>query len=157
MTPGTGGGCIVTASQGGNTNYEPAPNVARAFTIAAAGQTITFAALPDRTFGDPPFTVTATASSGLAVRFSATGGCALAGDVLSITGAGSCGVTASQPGDANYLPAPDVTQGFAIARAAQTIAFGALPSRRLGDPPVRSRPWRRPACRLRSAPPAPAR
>ena len=25
VTPGTGGGCIVTASQGGNTNYEPAP------------------------------------------------------------------------------------------------------------------------------------
>jgi hypothetical protein len=136
VTPGGGGSCVVTASQGGNADYEPAPDVARAFTIAAAGQTITFAALPDRTFGDLPFTVTATASSGLAVRFTATGGCAVAGDLVSITGAGGCSVTASQPGDANYLPAPDVTQGFAVARAAQTIDFGALPSFRLGDPPM---------------------
>ena len=136
VTPGNGGGCLVTASQGGNTDYEPAPDVARAFTIAAAGQTITFAALADRTFGDPPFGVTATASSGLAVRFSAAGGCALTGDVLALTGAGGCRVTASQSGDANYLPAPDVTQAFAIARAGQTIAFDTLPSRRLGDPPL---------------------
>jgi beta-lactam-binding protein with PASTA domain len=32
------------------------------------------------------------------------------------TGAGSCTVTASQPGDANYNAAPDVSRTFSIAR-----------------------------------------
>ena len=135
VTPGNGGGCVITASQGGNADYEPAPDVARAFTIAAAGQTITFAALPNRTFGDPPFAVTATASSGLAVSFSATGSCAAEGNTITVTGAGGCSVTASQAGDANYLPAVDVTQAFSIGRAGQTLAFDPLPSRRLGEPP----------------------
>jgi chitinase len=34
-----------------------------------------------------------------------------------LTGAGSCTVTASQPGDANYDVAPDVSRTFSIARA----------------------------------------
>ena len=34
-----------------------------------------------------------------------------------LTGAGSCTMTASQPGDANYNPAPDVSQTFSIAPA----------------------------------------
>jgi len=34
-----------------------------------------------------------------------------------LTGAGSCTVTAAQPGDANYKPAPDVSRTFSIARA----------------------------------------
>jgi len=135
LTLGGGGSCTATASQAGNADYEPAADVARAFGVARAAQTITFAPPPGRTFGDPPFTVTATASSGLPVSFSGTGNCVLAGDVLTITGAGSCAVRAAQGGDANYLPASDVTQAVAIARAAQTITFGPLPSRRLADPP----------------------
>ena len=135
VTPGNGGGCVITASQGGNADYEPAPDVARAFTIAAAGQTITFTVLPNRTFGDPPFAVTATASSGLAVSFSAAGRCAAEGNTITVTGAGGCSITASQAGDANYLPALDVTQSFSIARSGQTLTFDPLPSRRLGEPP----------------------
>jgi hypothetical protein len=51
-----------------------------------------------------------------------------------ITGAGSCTIAASQPGDANYGAAPGVSQTFTIARASQSITFGALANRRLGDP-----------------------
>jgi hypothetical protein len=134
--PVGGGSCVITASQGGNADYEPAADVARTFVIAAAGQTITFAPLPDRTFGDAPFSPAATASSGLPVSFGVLGGaCALAGAGVTITAAGACTVTASQGGDANYLPAPSVSRAFVIARAGQTIAFAPLPSRRLGDPP----------------------
>ncbi len=130
-----GGGCTVTASQGGNADYEPAADVARAFAVVPAGQTIAFATLPGRTFGDPPFTLTATASSGLSVSFGVTGGCSLDGNSVTITAAGSCSATASQPGDATYRPAPDVTNAFTIARAGQTITFDSLASHRLGDPP----------------------
>ena len=132
----TGGGpCTVTASQGGNADYEAAPEVSRSVAVARAAQTITFGPLPARAFGDPPFTVTATASSGLAVALRVSGNCLGNGDVVTITGAGACAIAASQPGDANYLPAREVTQTVAIARATQTISFGPLASRRLADPP----------------------
>lgn len=129
------GSCTLTASQAGSANYLPAPDVAQSFLVTRASQTITFAALPDRTLGDARFTVAATASSGLPVGFSAAGACTVTGSTVTITGAGSCTVTASQPGDATYDPAPEVPQTFAIARAAQTIGFGPLPDRTFGDPP----------------------
>jgi probable HAF family extracellular repeat protein len=123
----TGAGpCTITASQGGDSNYNAAPDVARSFNIAKANQTINFGALSDKTFGDADFSVSASASSGLAVGFSASGNCTVSGSTVHITGAGSCTVTASQPGNTNFNAAPDVPQSFQIAKANQTINFGAL-------------------------------
>src|SRR5207247_2335776 len=52
---------------------------------------------------------------------------------VTITGAGSCTITASQAGDTNYNAAPNVPQSFTIAKADQTITFGALAARTYGD------------------------
>lgn len=78
-------------------------------------QTITFAALADKTFGDPPFTVSAIASSGLPVGFTASGNCTVSGSIVTLTDAGACTLTADQAGDANFNPAPGVAQSFTIA------------------------------------------
>jgi serine protease AprX len=115
------GSCTVTASQGGNANYNAAPDVPQAFTIAKADQTIDFGALADKTYGEPDFDVAATSSSGLPVSFGAGGNCTVAGSTVHITGAGSCVIAASQGGDDNYNAAPDVTQPFSIAKAALTV------------------------------------
>jgi hypothetical protein len=112
----------VTASQPGDTNFAAAALVSQTFAIAKASQTITFGALADKTYGAADFTVTATASSGLAVSFTAGGSCAVVGATVHLTGAGSCAVTGSQPGDANYSAASDVTRSFAIARPPLTPA-----------------------------------
>jgi len=80
-------------------------------------QTISFAALAARTYGDPDFAVDATASSGLPVTLSANGNCTASGVTIHLTGAGSCTVTATQPGDSNYSAAPAVMQTFAVAQA----------------------------------------
>ena len=117
------GTCTITASQAGDGNYNPAPNVVRSFSISASNQTITFAALPDKTFGDADFTVSATASSGLAVTFTAAGSCTVTGSTVHITGAGSCTITASQAGNANFNPAPDVSRTFAIAKEKTTTTY----------------------------------
>ncbi len=111
------GSCTVTASQPGDADYNPAPDVSRTFAIARAGQSITFGPLAGKTYGDPDFSVSAAASSGLAVSFNASGRCTLGGVTMHLTGAGSCTVTASQPGDANYNPAPDLSRTFSIAPA----------------------------------------
>ena len=94
------------------------------FQIDGLNQTISFGPLADKTFGAPPFAVSATASSGLPVSFAASGNCTVTGDVVTITGAGSCTITASQAGDANYSPALDVTQTFSILRAPVTATAG---------------------------------
>src|SRR5438445_2172959 len=78
---------------------------------------IAVGALALKTFGDPDFTVSATASSGLSVSFSATGNCTVSGNTVHITGAGSCTITASQAGDSNYNAATSVDQSFTVARA----------------------------------------
>jgi hypothetical protein len=133
------GSCAITASQAGNTTFNPAPPVTQSFHIANAksSQTIDFPALADKTFGDPAFAVSASASSGLPVSFSAAGNCTVAGNVVTLTGAGSCSITAAQDGDSSYLPAAPVTQTFQIAnpQSSQTIDFPALTDKTFGDPP----------------------
>jgi hypothetical protein len=114
----TGAGfCTITASQAGNATYAPAADVSRTFTIAQASQTISFGALADKTFGDPDFPVNATASSGLPVSFAATDNCTVSGNIVHLTSAGQCTITASQGGNTNYKPATSVPQSFTINSA----------------------------------------
>jgi hypothetical protein len=116
MASGTGT-CTVTYSQTGDTNYNAAPNAVESTAAQKASQTINFGALSDKTFGDPDFSVVATATSGLPVTFGAAGNCTVSGNLVHIAGAGSCTVTASQVGDANYSAAASVPRGFSIAKA----------------------------------------
>ena len=111
------GSCAIKADQIGNDRYTAAPQVIRTFTIAFASQTITFNALVTRTYGDPDFTVGATASSGLAVSFAAAGACSIAGSSVHIVAVGTCDITASQGGNGRYSPAAPVTRSFAIVYA----------------------------------------
>jgi hypothetical protein len=93
-------------------------------TVNPANQTINFAALPNKTFGNADFTVSATSSSGLTVSFGATGNCNMASaTTVHITGAGSCTVTASQAGNSNYNAAPNVGRSFSIAKATTTTTI----------------------------------
>jgi len=133
----TGAGfCSVTASQAGNDIYNPAPNVTRYFLISKLTQTITFDPLPDVVFGVAPITLDATASSGLPITYNAAGKCTVSGDTLTITGVGTCVVTARQPGDADYFAAIPVIRTFKIAKAPQTITFDPLADMTYGDGPI---------------------
>ena len=115
----------------------------KTFTVSAtkAPQSITFAALGNKTFGDPPFTVSAIGGgSGNSVTFSvgATDNCTSSGtngSTITLTGAGTCTVTANQAGNASFDPALPVSWTFSIARASQTIAFGTLSGKTFGAAP----------------------
>ena len=102
-------------------------------TVAKRDQTITFDALPNKTFGNADFTVSAAATSGLTVSFAADGQCTVSGTTVHLTGAGSCTITASQAGDGVFNAAPSVQRTFQIAKADQTITFGVLSDRTFGD------------------------
>ena len=117
MTTGTGT-CTLKYDQAGDSNYNAATQVTESITPQKANQTITLGALTNKTFGDPDFNVSGTASSNLALSFTAGGQCTVAGNTVHLTGAGSCTITASQAGNADYNAAPDVQRSFNIGKAA---------------------------------------
>ena len=79
-------------------------------------QTISFDPIPDKLTTDVPFDLTATASSGLPVSYSIVSGPAsVSGNTVTLTGSpGTVLVRASQSGDSDYLPAPEVDQSFNV-------------------------------------------
>ncbi len=134
----TGAGTVtVRATQSGDTNWNAASPVYQFFNVAKANQTITFNTLPDKTYGDAPFTLSASASSGLAVSFSVVSGPAtVSGSTLTLSGVGTVTVRASQPGDTNWNPATPADQPFTVAKGSQTITFGPLGDKNYGDAPL---------------------
>jgi hypothetical protein len=128
----TGAGTVVvTASQTGNTNYLAATPVSQTIVVSQASQTITFTGLPSATTYTSPnatYTLNASATSGLPITYGVTGPATVSGTTLTITGAGTVVVTASQPGNTNYLAATPVSQTIVVSQASQTIAFTGLPS-----------------------------
>src|SRR5277367_5151003 len=125
MTSGTGT-CTLTASQAGNTNYGPAPNVVRTVTASLASQAIAFAAPASPAAYNSTFAVSATSTSGLTVTIAASGVCSISSGTVTMTsGTGTCTLTASQTGNANYSAAVNVVRTVTAALVSQTIAFAA--------------------------------
>ena len=97
-------------------------------TTPKLSQTISFGAIAAKTYGDAPFALDATASSGLAVSYASsnTAVATISGNTVTVVGAGSATITASQAGSANYDAATDASQTLTVGKAAQTITFGAI-------------------------------
>lgn len=100
-------------------------------TVTLANQTITFGTLGATTYGSADFTLSATASSGLAVTFSSqtTGRCTTAGTngaTVHSAAAGTCTIRATQEGSSNYNAASAIDQSFSITAKALTIATPAV-------------------------------
>ncbi len=195
------GEVIITASQAGNANYEPAADVMRSFTISETSAEVFLSGLEQTYDGSPKIVSASTnppelevaltyngsatppsqagtyvvqaaitsnpnyhgsatgvlivnkatqaldfpapagqlasavlplaaagGASGNAVVFAVASGPAMItnDNLLSFTGAGVVEITASQAGDDNHLPAPDVTRSLAVSKAPATIALQGL-------------------------------
>lgn len=97
-------------------------------------QLVSFAPLSNHLYGDPPFKLSATTSSGRAVVYAVNGPAVIVHDTLRITGAGMVTVTASQPGDSVYNAAMPVVRSFSVAKAFQTVTFDSIPAQSYGQP-----------------------
>jgi hypothetical protein len=87
------------------------------------GQVITFEPISNQSLPGP-FTLRATASSTLPVRFTASGSCTVSGNQLNFLASGGCSVTASQAGNSIFGPAPVVVRSFVIGGAGGGFFFG---------------------------------
>lgn len=131
------GTCTVDANQGGNAIFAPAPQVQQPFTIAApsgvAPQTITFTSMApiNAHVVGPAYLAIAQATSGqpviLTIDSASATVCTISAGTVNFIGIGTCTIDANQGGNANFAPAPQAQQSFAVATAggatAQTITF----------------------------------
>ncbi len=131
------GACTIQAAQPGNSNYAAAASVSQTFQVTQATQTITFGAIPSAAAGSGPILLTATASSGLPIVYSAAPSavCTLSGSSVTPAGTGTCTVSASQPGTTNYSAAATVSQSFKVTAASQAIFFVTILDTVVGSPP----------------------
>ncbi|CAD5252326.1 MULTISPECIES: MBG domain-containing protein [unclassified Imperialibacter] len=140
----TGSGEVtVSASQEGNANYLPSEPISRSFEVTddtviepvKEDQAITFEAVDNKTFGDTPFELSATASSGLPVTLSVNEGPAtVSGSVVTITGAGTVTIVANQDGNEAFNPASPTSQTFTVAKATAEITLSGLAQEADGSP-----------------------
>jgi hypothetical protein len=123
-------------------NYAPASGTV-SDTINPQVPTLTFATIPSHTYGDAPFQVSATDASSTpsngAITYSLTIGPTSSGTVTSLgmvtlTGAGTVYLTASQAASGNYAAAT-ATTSFTVNPAVPTLTFATIPTHTYGDAP----------------------
>ena len=135
-----GGTATLTASQSGNTNYNAATSVTQELTVGKADQTISaITSTMTKSYGDSPYSIATTASSGLAVTYASSNtavATVAANGTVTIVGAGSTTLTAAQSGNTNYNAATSVTQELTVGKANQTITFNAFSGLKTNTSPI---------------------
>ena len=103
---------------------------------APALQTITFNPLPSKTVGNADFDPGASTTSGLPVAYASSDPtvATIVNGLVHITGIGTTTITASQNGNALYLPAATVTQTLTVNLGTQTVTFNPLASQHVWSP-----------------------
>ncbi len=125
----TTGTCGIWATQAGNGDFSPAPEVGHAFAVAKEAQTIAFPNPGAQTYGGLPFTLSATASSNLPVSYASTTStiCTVSSSTVTLLATGTCGISATQAGNTDYKAAAAVGLTFQVVHY-QIITFPAIPT-----------------------------
>ena len=126
------GNVTLQASQAATTLYA-AGSATATFLVSAATPTISFS-VANQTFGNAPFTVTATSNSPGAFTYSVVSGpAAIAGNTVTLTGAGSVTLMATQAATSQYASG-SATATFLVAAANPGLSF-VVANQTLGTPP----------------------
>ena len=97
------GSTTISAQAPTNANYLASPTVSYVLNVTAVPQSLTWNAatngLTSKAFGDT-FTIGATSTAGLTPTYSASGGCSISGNQVTMTsGVTNCVISAAQSGD----------------------------------------------------------
>lgn len=128
----------IIATQAGDENYLEAAYVTRKLTVNKIAQNIVIEALPEKTYEDLPFNLPSTSDKGLALSYTSTNTdvATVSGYTVTIVGAGTTEIIATQAGDTYHQAATPVTRVLTVNRKSQTITFAALGTKVYGDAPI---------------------
>ena len=103
--------------------------------IDKINQTISFEPIDSKKINDTNFNLTATASSELNVSYVSSNldVAIVTNNIVTITGAGTTTITASQIGNENYNAASDVSYELTVSKLDQIISFEILSPKNTGD------------------------
>jgi cytoskeletal protein RodZ len=100
------GTCTIQATKAGNGNWAAAKPVSLSFNVHHQAQTVTFAVIPTQSLSADAgsLTLSATASSGLAVTFTSSTPtvCTDSGNTATLLTTGTCSILATQAGNCVY-------------------------------------------------------
>ena len=129
ITPGAFGlvsvsvAAAVASDVAGNNNLASVSLSRNYSSTVKSDQTITFNVISAKTLGDAPFTISATATSNLAVTYSPSAKITISGSQVTLVAAGLASIKAQQAGNATFNAAPDVSQTFCINPAKPTVTM----------------------------------
>jgi len=118
-------GYVLSGGASGNYSLtQPTGLTASIIDTAKQNQTISFGTLSGVTYGDAPFNLTATASSGLSVVYSSSNAnvATVSGNTVTIVGPGTTTITADQSGNSTYNAANPVGQTLSVAVKTLTVS-----------------------------------
>ena len=119
MTFNQPGNCVIDANQGGNAQYQPAPQAQQKVTVRIP-QAIQFTSTPPSpaAVGDTYPVAASGGGSGEPVSFSidpsTSAMCSFSGGTVTFNQPGSCVIDANQDGNAQYQRAPQAQQTVTI-------------------------------------------
>ena len=119
------GECVVRAAINSDSTYQSASTTATFQQRTRLAQSITFAQPADLLLTSSGQSLSAGASSGLAVTLVSTTPsiCVISGTTVTPKARGTCTIKASQRGDSTYLAAADVSRSFKVIGLTQSITF----------------------------------
>lgn len=125
----------IIATQAGNDDYLEAAYVSRKLTVKKVSQTIVLNELQDKTFEDIPFMLPATTDKGLTISYQSTNTnvATIEGNVVTIVGAGTTDIIATQQGDEHHYATTPVSRTLTVNRQTQSITFNAFGNVVYGD------------------------
>ena len=130
------GTATITATQAATTNYN-AGSITRTITVVKGTPTIGSFAAINKTFGDAAFTLTAPSSTSTGAFTYASSDASVAtvsGSTVTIVGAGTANITATQAEDANYNTG-SVSAVLTVGKAARTLSLFADINKTTTDAP----------------------
>ena len=131
----TGAGTVTLgASQAASGNYQAA-TATTSFSVSGGASTLSFTPIPMQTYGTAPFQVHAGSASSGAVTYTVLSGPAtIAGSTVTLTGAGTVTLGASQAAGGGYQAAT-ATTSFTVTPAVPALSFISIPAQTYGAAP----------------------
>lgn len=142
MWDGPDGSLVSTVNPTGGTNEIVIDGSLHNLVQDRTAQTISFGPLPDKTYGDAPFGLTATSSAGLTgFTFSSSDPtvASIAGNIVTIHKPGTITITVIERGNSTYNHGI-ASQSLTVNPAGQMISFDPLPAKTYGDAAISVNP-----------------